>query len=503
MTSKDEATEAEELEERIRDSGLHNTVQTPAKPTQAVGQPRRKGGNRRRAGSPSEGGSSKYLPPDPPPPIPMPEGEEKALELSRQELYDLVWSHSILAIAKAWGYSDVAIAKRCRYHQIPKPKPGDWAKMASGRPVARPALPKVNYEKPIAFWVLAPRPKASDSPKEEPPVPTIPVPSELDNPHPLVSKTEKALLKAKTDEKGLLRLRGKGIVPVTIGPGSIKRTMLILDTMLKAMQEKGISVDVEVKETVLMEARYDPYKRKQVPATMRFENTAYANVEGERICLDIEEKTRRKKEGTSPSPAKGSAGITGTSRPRYEYEPNGRLHIYIGREGYSSYFHWHDLKKVKLEDDIAGIIASFEAKAERIKEERRQAHEEYLRAQEEQRRREEAERRRRIELNRRDHFYQDVMAWRFVKDAREYIAARGAKMDGLDEAAVERETRWLKWVEGYLAKVDPCGACIYTLEDYDADVPEPEQPRSYFLHRDGRIDELLKLTTFPRWLQRR
>ena len=48
--------------------------------------------------------------------------------ISREELYQLVWSKPVAKIAKEFGISDVAIAKICKKLNIPKPGLGYQAK---------------------------------------------------------------------------------------------------------------------------------------------------------------------------------------------------------------------------------------------------------------------------------------------------------------------------------------------------------------------------------------
>jgi hypothetical protein len=43
----------------------------------------------------------------------MTEDEEKPFTLSREDLYELVWSKPMRELAKDFGISDVALAKRC------------------------------------------------------------------------------------------------------------------------------------------------------------------------------------------------------------------------------------------------------------------------------------------------------------------------------------------------------------------------------------------------------
>src|SRR5687768_3496635 len=61
--------------------------------------------------------------------------------LSRQELYDLVWSQPRTALAARFGISDAALGKLCMKEGIPAPPRGYWAKLEAGKGVPKPALP--------------------------------------------------------------------------------------------------------------------------------------------------------------------------------------------------------------------------------------------------------------------------------------------------------------------------------------------------------------------------
>ena len=50
-----------------------------------------------------------------------------AIELSRQELYERVWSAPVSKIAPEFGLSDVGLAKACRRLKVPIPSVGYWA----------------------------------------------------------------------------------------------------------------------------------------------------------------------------------------------------------------------------------------------------------------------------------------------------------------------------------------------------------------------------------------
>ena len=61
-------------------------------------------------------------------------------ELSREELFALVWEQPTSEIAKQLGISDVAVGKLCAKLQVPKPPRGYWARRKAGQRIRRPAL---------------------------------------------------------------------------------------------------------------------------------------------------------------------------------------------------------------------------------------------------------------------------------------------------------------------------------------------------------------------------
>lgn len=62
--------------------------------------------------------------------------------LSREDLYELVWSKPVRELALDFGISDVALAKRCRRLGIPIPGRGYWARVDAGQQPYRPKLPQ-------------------------------------------------------------------------------------------------------------------------------------------------------------------------------------------------------------------------------------------------------------------------------------------------------------------------------------------------------------------------
>ncbi|NKM12095.1 hypothetical protein GFL85_13810 [Rhizobium laguerreae] len=62
--------------------------------------------------------------------------------ISREALYELVWTTPVRTLATQHGISDVAFAKTCKQHNIPLPPRGHWAKLEAGKKVYRQPLPE-------------------------------------------------------------------------------------------------------------------------------------------------------------------------------------------------------------------------------------------------------------------------------------------------------------------------------------------------------------------------
>uniref|UniRef100_UPI00404A27BA hypothetical protein n=1 Tax=Gelidibacter sp. TaxID=2018083 RepID=UPI00404A27BA len=63
-------------------------------------------------------------------------------KLSREVLYELVWSTPLTTLAKTYNISDNGLRKICIKLAIPLPKSGYWSKIKFNKPVKKIPLPK-------------------------------------------------------------------------------------------------------------------------------------------------------------------------------------------------------------------------------------------------------------------------------------------------------------------------------------------------------------------------
>jgi hypothetical protein len=90
-------------------------------------------------------------------------------DLTREQLYELVWSTPASKLAEQFGVSDVAIAKHCKKLAVPRPERGYWAKLEFGKKVFKPALPPSPVN-PCTEETRRPLPPSTSIPAEDEPL---------------------------------------------------------------------------------------------------------------------------------------------------------------------------------------------------------------------------------------------------------------------------------------------------------------------------------------------
>lgn len=68
------------------------------------------------------------------------------LILSRRRLFELVWTRPMTELARQFGVRARHLAKACDRHDIPRPYPGHWQKLAYGKPLGAPKLGEERFD---------------------------------------------------------------------------------------------------------------------------------------------------------------------------------------------------------------------------------------------------------------------------------------------------------------------------------------------------------------------
>ncbi len=341
------------------------------------------------------------------------------LEIERTELYDMVWSRPMTAVAKELGVSGVAVAKWCERLEVPRPGRGYWRRVATGARIRRPSLPPPAWDTPSSVTLARPRKVKTPEPAEESDLlrdalarlpPSIPVPVHLSMPHPLVVKTRVALRAGRTDHSGRLRNRIDEHLAVSVTPSLLSRALRIIDALIKALATQGWRVSVS-----------------RSPWGMNTCSTEVA-IFGESIRFTVTERRLHAR------------------TPWLELE----IHSYAG----DLQRVWRDDRRGRLEDYLADFVRGLVRVADLERRRTLEREEAERLRQEAQRVREEKQRRLRRERARFKSLESAAVNWRRAARLRAFLdalEAAHAQAGPLTPELVD----WLTWARAQAARIDP------------------------------------------------
>jgi len=270
--------------------------------------------------------------------------QANSIKLTREELYDRVWSMPATKLAKEFGISDVALGKICKKLDIPKPFPGYWQRIASGYNVTRTPLPdpKSGTQKQINIYpntMAAPAPLppevAARIEAEKAAENHIRVADTLHGCHPLIRQAKQVLEKARPDEYGRLH----GHLDLHVSKTSLNRALRIMDAFVRVAERRGYVVE---------NSKQSPYRPQMV-------------IGEERIKFKLFEKSdRRDRVLTAEEKRKPAYEI----RDRWIYTPSGVLSFEI--DEYTDYWQrrWTDRLDKPLEEQLNDIMIGLVVTAE-------------------------------------------------------------------------------------------------------------------------------------------
>jgi len=95
-----------------------------------------------------------------------------AIELTRAELYEKVWTAPLRTLAKEFGISDVGLVKVCHRHEIPLPGQGHWTRIQFGQTPERVELPSLQNPRLEKITIHRCEPRLRERPANVEPVVT-------------------------------------------------------------------------------------------------------------------------------------------------------------------------------------------------------------------------------------------------------------------------------------------------------------------------------------------
>lgn len=376
--------------------------------------------------------------------------------LTREELYDRVWSTPMQKLAPEFGLSDVGLAKVCKRYKIPRPSRGYWAKLECGKKVHK--FPLFRVKDGSLSRIHLRRNSVREEPKEKPPKPPlafhpdiaalisaeldpanrIEVPSDLRGADQFVSATRESLSKGRIDEYGRVSRRydfGGACFDVSVGKQNIQRALLLLHSLVRAFRNRGFKIVFRDNDA----------------------SQPYIQVLERKFRLSIWEPSKQQKREITKEEKRHKEECPWSGIRDYEYVPTGMLELHLDRNTYSSTVRLADTNKRRLEDRLndlvvrmlkevdQGRVAAERARLEAIEKEKRKTAAVQLEVVH------------RSDEMRQKRLLEAIPVWEDSRRIRGYIeAVRAAayRRYGTIEDASETG-QWLKWAVHYLDSVDP------------------------------------------------
>jgi len=101
---------------------------------------------------------------------------EQVVIVTRQELYEKVWSTPLTQLGPTYGVTHVHLANICDDHDVPRPPRGYWQQKAFGKDSPKPSLPACDDPADENVRISPDAPRDAE-PTPSPPVPTQPQPT--------------------------------------------------------------------------------------------------------------------------------------------------------------------------------------------------------------------------------------------------------------------------------------------------------------------------------------
>lgn len=342
--------------------------------------------------------------------------------LTREELYERVWTTPMSRLAAEFAISDVGLKKICARHDIPTPPRGYWAQMDAGRAPARPKLPVSKDRAPIELRVATTDEHdagvqdvlALAIVEAKRPENRVSVSDRLRSPSEPVREAKDLLKDASPDDLGILECPS-GCLDIRVSRAQLPRALRIADALVKAFERRGWEVAVQSDGT-------------------------FVHVDDLPVALTIEESLETFE--LPPKPEITSSYSFHYNRRETGRRPSGHLTVAI-RETHHLWHHnqqrnWRGSEKRVLEerltDVIVGMLKFSSAVKADLAEKERKALEEQDRKRQVQAALDEQQRLRAVlaqEKSRVEHLLDQATRWResqsvrlFIEEARKLTPAR-------------------------------------------------------------------------------
>lgn len=165
--------------------------------------------------------------------------------VTRESLYEQVWSVPMTKIGERYGVSSSYLARVFTSLNIPRPPVGYWAQVAAGKAKARPLLPE-SRPGDLTAWSRngAPLQVSRSLPKERQKTnrKISPVPAALPRRHPLLLDIEEHFKKVRESENGYLRPTKRSMADLSVSRTGIAHAVGFANQFYLALMKEGLAV---------------------------------------------------------------------------------------------------------------------------------------------------------------------------------------------------------------------------------------------------------------------
>ena len=168
------------------------------------------------------------------------------IKLTREQLYERVWTTPLVQLAQEFGITDVAIAKTCKRLNVPTPPRGYWAKLAAGQQPRKSPLPKAPIvEQRQGLAAETAKQLHSANPPTEvlaiQKLERIELPADNRSLHPVARELRTALLAATPGQDGKLHINDRIDVPsVSVSKKAVDAVTRSFDAILSELETRGV-----------------------------------------------------------------------------------------------------------------------------------------------------------------------------------------------------------------------------------------------------------------------
>lgn len=179
-------------------------------------------------------------------PIGLQIGRMSTIKLTREQLYERVWTTPLVQLVQEFGITDVAISKTCKRLNVPTPPRGYWAKLVAGQQPRKPPLPafRMAQQRGGLAAEIARQLHAGNTPAEIVPVQKlerVELPTDNRNLHPAARELRTVLLAETPEQDGKLHIRQRIDVPsVSVSKKATDGVVRSFHAIVSELETRGV-----------------------------------------------------------------------------------------------------------------------------------------------------------------------------------------------------------------------------------------------------------------------